>query len=205
MESYGELLQKTRERKALDLDRVSREISIEKRYIQGLEAEDNSVFPGDAYMVGFLKNYADYLDLDSEFLLKLYRNKQIQEAPLPQGLYERQKPKFFLPAIIIPSVFFVAVIAVVLSLLVVKKKHKIEEGVIVSNSMKNRQFELTEKKFSGFIKAISCLFQQKMKEKSFLLFAIRFRLLELILRLEFITSSLQKNLSLILTAIIFLI
>ena len=31
MESYGELLQKTRERKALDLDRVSREISIEKR------------------------------------------------------------------------------------------------------------------------------------------------------------------------------
>ncbi len=148
MESYGELLQKTRERKALDLDRVSREISIEKRYIQGLEAEDNSVFPGDAYMVGFLKNYADYLDLDSEFLLKLYRNKQIQEAPLPQGLYERQKPKFFLPAIIIPSVFFVAVIAVVLSLLVVKKKHKIEEGVIVSNSMKNRQFELTEKKFT---------------------------------------------------------
>ena len=110
MESYGELLKTTRESKQIDLDRASREISIEKRYLAGLEAEDNAVFPGDAYMVGFLKNYADYLELDSEFILKLYRNKQIQEAPLPQGLYEPQKPRYFLPAIIIPSVLLVAVI-----------------------------------------------------------------------------------------------
>ena len=55
MESYGDLLKKTREEKAIDLDRASREISIEKRYLEGLEAEDNAVFPGDAYMVGFLK------------------------------------------------------------------------------------------------------------------------------------------------------
>ena len=54
MESYGELLKKTRESKEIDLDRASREISIEKRYLQGLEDEDNGVFPGDAYMIGFL-------------------------------------------------------------------------------------------------------------------------------------------------------
>ena len=48
MESYGELLRTTRESKQLDLDRASREISIEKRYLAGLEEEDNSVFPGDA-------------------------------------------------------------------------------------------------------------------------------------------------------------
>ena len=61
MESYGELLKTTRESKQIDLDRASREISIEKRYLAGLEAEDNAVFPGEAYMTGFLKNYADYL------------------------------------------------------------------------------------------------------------------------------------------------
>ena len=148
MESYGELLQKTREAKQIDLDRASREISIEKRYLSGLEAEDNSVFPGDAYMVGFLKNYADYLDLDSEFILKLYRNKQIQEAPLPQGLYEPHRPRYLLPAIIIPSVFLVAVVALVITLLAVKKKNKPEDGVVVSSGVKNRQYELTDKKFT---------------------------------------------------------
>ena len=40
MESYGELLRTTRESKQLDLDRASREISIEKRYLAGLEEED---------------------------------------------------------------------------------------------------------------------------------------------------------------------
>ena len=148
MESYGELLQKTREAKQIDLDRASLEISIEKRYLAGLEAEDNAVFPGEAYMTGFLKNYADYLDLDADFLLKLYRNKQIQEAPLPQGLYERQKPKYLLPAIIIPSVLLVAVVAVVLTLLIIKNKSKTEDGVVVSSAMKNRQYELTDKKFT---------------------------------------------------------
>ena len=148
MESYGELLRTTRESKQLDLDRASREISIEKRYLAGLEAEDNAVFPGDAYMVGFLKNYADYLELDSDFILKLYRNKQIQESPLPQGLYEPHRPRYFLPAIIIPSVLLVAVVAVVLTLLIVKKKNKTEDGVVVSSGVKNRQYELTDKKFT---------------------------------------------------------
>ena len=148
MESYGELLRTTRESKQLDLDRASREISIEKRYLAGLEAEDNAVFPGDAYMVGFLKNYADYLELDSDFILKLYRNKQIQESPLPQGLYEPHRPRYFLPAIIIPSVLLVAVVVTVLILINVKKKNKTEDGVVVASGMKSRQYELTDKKFT---------------------------------------------------------
>ena len=148
MESYGELLRTTRESKQLDLDRASREISIEKRYLAGLEAEDNAVFPGDAYMIGFLKNYADYLELDSEFILKLYRNKQIQESPLPQGLYEPHRPRYFLPAIIIPSVLLLAVVVTVLVLINVKKKNKTEDGVVVASGMKSRQYELTDKKFT---------------------------------------------------------
>ena len=148
MESYGELLKTTREAKEIDLDRASREISIEKRYLQGLEEEDNAVFPGEAYMTGFLKNYADYLDLDSEFLLKLYRNKQIQEAPLPQGLYEPHRPTKYVPFIVVPIAVLIAVVVTVLILINVKKKNKTEDGVIVSGNMKSHQYELSDKKFS---------------------------------------------------------
>lgn len=147
MESYGELLRKKREEKQIDLDRAAREISIEKRYLDGLENEDNGVFPGEAYMVGFLKNYASYLELDSEFVLKLYRNKKIQESPLPQGLYVKQKPKYFLPAIIIPIVLILGVIVTVSVLLITRKKTVQDQDVVVSNKSKNQQYELSDKKF----------------------------------------------------------
>ena len=110
MESYGNLLRKTREEKNLDLVKISREISIEKRYLEGLENEDSSVFPGEAYLVGFLKNYSNYLELDTELVLKLYHNKQIQESPLPEGLYEKKSSKRILP-FLIPITIFVVFVA----------------------------------------------------------------------------------------------
>lgn len=147
MESYGELLKKTRESKEVDLDKAAREISIERRYLEGLEAEDSAVFPGEAYMVGFLRNYSEYLELDTEFVLKLYKNKQIQESPLPQGLYVKQRSKWFLPSIIIPAVVLVSVIVVVTVLLVSKRKNNVDEDAVISNKSKSQQYELSDKKF----------------------------------------------------------
>ena len=91
MDSYGEILKSTREEKNLDLDKISRELTIEKRYLVALEEEDSGVFPGEAYLTGFLKNYSKYLELDSDYVLKLYQNKLIQEAPVPQDLLAKKK------------------------------------------------------------------------------------------------------------------
>ena len=77
MDSYGALLKEAREAKNLDLDTVARETAIIRRYIEGLEEEDNSAFPGEAYLTGFLRNYADYLGVDTELVLTLYKNKQL--------------------------------------------------------------------------------------------------------------------------------
>ncbi len=148
MESYGELLKTTRESKEIDLERASREISIEKRYLQGLEDEDNAVFPGEAYMIGFLKNYSSYLELDSDFVLKLYRNKQIQESPLPQGLYERRKTTKVVPLVVVPVFLLVAVAVTILVLLNVKKKKNTDEGLVIDGNMKSHQYELNDKKFT---------------------------------------------------------
>ena len=62
MDSYGEILRNAREEKNLNIEKISREISIESKYLTGLEEEDNGVFPGEAYMVGFLRNYSNYLE-----------------------------------------------------------------------------------------------------------------------------------------------
>ena len=80
MDSYGEILRKAREEKNLNVEKIAREISIESRYLTGLEEEDNGVFPGEAYMIGFLRNYSNYLELDTDYILRLYNNKKIQES-----------------------------------------------------------------------------------------------------------------------------
>lgn len=148
MESYGEQLRQAREAKNLDLDRVAREISIERRYLEGLEDEDKDVFPGEAYLTGFLRNYANYLDLDPDFLLKLYHNKQLQEAPIPEGLFAKPKSKFLIPAIVIPITLILSTIIIVTILLFTKKKVDPDSDVIISNKTGSHKYELGDEKFS---------------------------------------------------------
>lgn len=83
MESIGEKLRSAREEKGYSPDQVARDTNIARRFILAMEQEEFSAFPGDTYLLGFLRNYADYLGLDSERLVTLYRNMKIQEQPVP--------------------------------------------------------------------------------------------------------------------------
>ena len=148
MDSFGEILHNTRVQKNLDLDRVAREISIDKRYLQGLEDEDNSVFPGEAYMIGFLRNYSNYLELNTDLMLKLYNNKKIQESPVPVELIAKPKPTWLLPAIIVPSVLVLGVILFISIMLVNKNKQEDDPSVVVSSKIKNKQYEIGDEKFT---------------------------------------------------------
>ncbi|MBT3272995.1 MAG: helix-turn-helix domain-containing protein [Spirochaetales bacterium] len=83
MESIGDKLKNQREQKGYSIEQIARDTNIAKRYLEALETEDFSVFPGDPYLIGFLRNYADYLGIDPEEMVSLYRNFQIQSQPVP--------------------------------------------------------------------------------------------------------------------------
>jgi cytoskeletal protein RodZ len=83
MESLGEKLKSAREGKGLDFDYVGRETNIARRYLEALEGEDFSKFPGEPYILGFLRNYSEYLGLDEDAMVALYRSLRIQEQPIP--------------------------------------------------------------------------------------------------------------------------
>ena len=93
MESYGEILKNKRLEKGLEFEQISSETVIAVNYLKALEEEDDSVFPGEPYLVGFLKIYSDYLGLETEKLLQLYHSKVLQESPVPEGLIVHEKPK----------------------------------------------------------------------------------------------------------------
>jgi cytoskeletal protein RodZ len=83
VESLGEKLRSVRTEKNLNFDDISRDTNIAVRYLEALENEDFSGFPGEAYVTGFLRNYGAYLELNVQELLSMYRALKIQEQPIP--------------------------------------------------------------------------------------------------------------------------
>jgi len=100
MESLGEKFKNARIAKGLNLDQVSHETNISVRYLEAMETENFSVFPSEPYVIGFIRNYSDYLDLDVQKNLSLYRALRIQEQPVPVEQLLKSRPA--LPGFIIP-------------------------------------------------------------------------------------------------------
>ncbi len=72
-----------REEQGISIDQAIKETHISRRYLIALEEEDFDVFAADAYLVGFLRNYSDYLGLLTERILGQYKNYKLNETPAP--------------------------------------------------------------------------------------------------------------------------
>lgn len=107
MESFGAILREKREEKNISIDQVARDTSISRHHIEALEEENLFEFHGVTYALGFLRNYCDYLDLDSAYLVRLCQGKLIQEAPTPENLISKQKITPFMRYTIIGSIIVV--------------------------------------------------------------------------------------------------
>jgi cytoskeletal protein RodZ len=103
VESLGAKLKSARELKGCTYEQVSRDTNIATRYLEALETENFASFPGEPYILGFLRNYGDYLGLDVQELLSLYRAFKIQEQPIPVDQLLRSPPRFpkIIPVILI--------------------------------------------------------------------------------------------------------
>jgi len=82
-ETAGELLARTREEKRIPLKTASEETNITLRHLKALEENNFGVFPGETYAIGFLKSYAQYLELDSDKIIQMYRGIQLVEKEVP--------------------------------------------------------------------------------------------------------------------------
>jgi len=83
VESIGEKLRNAREAKKLSLKDVARETNIPPRYVEALEDEEFERFPGETYVIGFLRSYVDYLKLDSDEFIQAYKGYKIGESATP--------------------------------------------------------------------------------------------------------------------------
>lgn len=78
----GLTLKKARQELGLSHGDVERVTKIRARYLEAMERDDYDSLPGAVYAHGFLKTYANYLDLDGE---RLSRELKEQRASQPEG------------------------------------------------------------------------------------------------------------------------
>jgi cytoskeletal protein RodZ len=93
MAKIGSILQETRLSKGLTLDSIADETNIGVRFLLKLENDDYSGFPGEPYIIGFIRNYAEYLGLNAEALVNRYRSREdAAEAVLPFEANPAERP-----------------------------------------------------------------------------------------------------------------
>ncbi|AEE15970.1 helix-turn-helix domain-containing protein [Treponema brennaborense] len=144
MDSFGKHLKDEREKKSIDLETAERDTSISRRYIEALENEQLDAFPGEAYLVGFLKNYAEYLGLESAHLISLYRAKKIQESPVPEGLLKKQIPRFVKPLTIGAAAFvMIAIITTVYVCTVKSRNRNAQLSTVLANTSSAERYVLS--------------------------------------------------------------
>ncbi len=72
MDTIGDLLYTERRKKGLEIADVEHATGIRGVYLNALEQSRYDVLPGEVYVKGFLRNYANYLGLDGSHLVQLY-------------------------------------------------------------------------------------------------------------------------------------
>lgn len=74
MISVGEILKKQRLKKQITLEQVEKDLRIRKKYLEKIE-NNNWDFTSKTYLIGILKNYARYLELDENKIFAFFRRE----------------------------------------------------------------------------------------------------------------------------------
>lgn len=119
MITAGEVLKNKREALGKNLNTVSADTKIQRRFLEYIENDQYDKFDSEVFASGFIKIYSRYLGLDVEKLLAVYRRSNLQNGKkeIKEPFLKKEKTKGFkinitpqLIAIIALVVFLLSVI-----------------------------------------------------------------------------------------------
>lgn len=88
MRTVGQILKETREAKLYTLEHVEKATKIRKELLEALENDDYEKLPPSTFVQGFIKNYARFLNIDSNKLLAIFR----------RGFSDKNHPSYIMDA-----------------------------------------------------------------------------------------------------------
>jgi cytoskeleton protein RodZ len=85
MFEIGNSLREARLRQDLDFPEIEQATKVRPKYLRALEDEQFDILPGQTYVKGFLRTYAEYLGLDGQLYVDEYNSRYVhvdEETPL---------------------------------------------------------------------------------------------------------------------------
>jgi len=76
----GNSLREARVRQSLDFPEIEQATKIRGKYLRALEDENFEQLPGQTYVKGFLRTYADYLGLEGQLYVDEYNSRYVSGA-----------------------------------------------------------------------------------------------------------------------------
>lgn len=73
MKELGEFLKKTREEKGISLKDIQDRTKIRSRYLEAIEKGEFQIVPGEVYLRGFLRSYAECIGLNGFEVVDEYK------------------------------------------------------------------------------------------------------------------------------------
>jgi transcriptional regulator with XRE-family HTH domain len=103
LSDVGEVLRAARHKQNLSVSAVAAATRIKPAYLEALEDGDYSVLPGQAYVTGFLRNYAHFLGLPADDMVQEFYTYQPPPQPtvrpatrvLANGHQRQMRKRFF--------------------------------------------------------------------------------------------------------------
>lgn len=83
MTSIGQILADARRKRKMTIKDVEKAIKIRAKYISALEQDAFNQIAGEAYVIGFIKTYAQWLEIDGNALIDRYKE---QTEPIKQSV-----------------------------------------------------------------------------------------------------------------------
>jgi len=128
MNQLGPIFKEARAESGKSIDDAVKETKIAKKYLLAIENENFDIFPGETYLIGFIRNYSQFLGLDPDEMVLKYRDYKIQEQPAP--IEQLTAKTSTLKRFILIGITFVIIVSSVLYILLTRdrsKKVKVKE------------------------------------------------------------------------------
>jgi len=147
MNQLGPIFREARIKAGKEIEEASRETKIAKKYLEAIENENFDIFPGETYLLGFIRNYAQFLGLDPDEMVIKYKDYKIQEqpAPLEQLTAQHRGNKRYLFITVIVLIFIFSGLYILLKmrkeekpkLQLVKKEERAEKPLTEAEKSEN--------------------------------------------------------------------
>jgi len=80
VDSIGQILRNARLGQDKSIQEASQTLKIRQIYLEAIENNKFAQLPGKIYIIGFIKTYAEYLQLDGEEIIRAYKTGNLEES-----------------------------------------------------------------------------------------------------------------------------